>query len=78
MTKKIINVNRYNIERNKKKTNDLPVITVFDGFKEDHFNEVIILGQDGKEAARIKYSRDKPIRPHISVWIETENEVKTL
>lgn len=78
MTKKIINVNRYNIERNKDRRNNLPVITVYDGKAETHFHQVIIFGQDGKEAAKICYSKDNPARPRISVWIETENKIETL
>ena len=33
-------------------------------------------GQDGKEAARIVYSPDKPLSCGAKVWIETTNEIK--
>lgn len=76
MPKTIINVNRYNIIRNKDRRNHMPVITVFDGQKETHCFELIIYGQDGKEAARIKYSKDQQIRRDVNVWIETENKTE--
>jgi hypothetical protein len=36
----------------------------------------VILGQDGKEAARIIYSPDKPLSCGAKVWIETHNKVQ--
>lgn len=78
MLKTIINVNRYNIQRNNDRRNNMPVITVFDGVNETHCYEVIIYGQDGLEAARIKYNRDSHPKRDVKVWIETENKIDTL
>jgi hypothetical protein len=36
----------------------------------------VILGHDGKEAARIIYSPDKPLSCGAKVWIETHGEVQ--
>lgn len=76
MPKTIINVNRYNIARNDNRRNNMPVITLWDGLKESHCHEVVIYGQDGKEAARIKYDHYNAPRA-AKVWIETENKIET-
>jgi hypothetical protein len=75
MPKTIINVNRSNIQRNNDRRNSMPVITVFNGVTESHCNEVIIYGQDGKEAARIKYNREGHPNRDVKVWIETDNKI---
>jgi len=54
----------------------MPVITLWDGLKESHCHEVVIYGQDGKEAARIKYDHYNAPRA-AKVWIETENKIET-
>ena len=77
MPNHIINVNRFNIQRNKKGRHNLPVITVYNGESESHHHQVVIYGQDGKEAARIKYNPKEPIRGDTRVWIETDNKIET-
>lgn len=73
--KTIIHVNQHNIRANAKGA-DLPVITCKNYKKNTYANEVIIYGQDGKEAARVVYSPDKPLSCGARVWIETKNKVE--
>jgi hypothetical protein len=74
--KTIIHVNQHNIKANAKGDNK-PVITCKTYKSNEYANEVIIYGQDGKEAARIVYSPDKPLSCGAKVWIETFGKVKS-
>lgn len=74
--KTIIHVNQHNIKANAKGDNK-PVITCKTYKSNEYANEVIIYGQDGKEAARIIYSPDKPLSCGAKVWIETFGKVKS-
>lgn len=76
--KKIIHVNQHNIKYNarvekKYRKNVLTVKTYKDNVYTD---EVIIYGQDGKPAAKVVYSPDKPLSCGAKVWIETTNYVE--
>jgi hypothetical protein len=75
--KTIIHVNQHNIKANSKGS-DLPVITCKTYKSNEYANEVIIYGQDGLVAARIVYSKDKPLSCGAKVWIETENKVEII
>ena len=44
----------------------------------DYAHEVIIYGQDGKEAARVIYRPDKPLSCGAHVWIESTGKVETV
>jgi hypothetical protein len=74
--KTIIHVNQHNIKANAKGDNK-PVITCKTYKSNEYANEVIIYGQDGKEAARIIYSPDKPLSCGAKVWIETFGKIKS-
>lgn len=71
----IIHVNQHNIKANSKGDNR-PVLTCKTYRGNKYSNEVVILGQDGKEAARIIYSPDKPLSCGAKVWIETFSDVQ--
>jgi hypothetical protein len=73
--KTIIHVNQHNIKANSK-GDDKPVLTCKTYKSNDYANEVIIYGQDGKIAAKVVYSPDKPLSCGAKVWIETENKVE--
>jgi uncharacterized protein YabE (DUF348 family) len=73
--KTIIHVNQHNIRANKDGENR-PVITCKTYKSNTYAHEAIIYGQDGKEAARIIYSPDKPLSCGAKVWIETSCEVE--
>ena len=74
--KTIIHVNQHNIKANAKgKT--LPVITCKTYKSNEYCNEVIIYGQDNLVAAKIIYSKDKPLNCGAKVWIETYCKVET-
>lgn len=75
--KTIIHVNQHNIKANRKESNKKkkPVITCKTYKTNNYANEAVILGQDGKEAAKVVYSPNKPLRCGATVWIETNNEV---
>ena len=74
--KTIIHVNQHNIKANAK-GKSLPVITCKTYKENVYANEVIIYGQDGKEAAKIIYSPNKPLSCGAKVWIETYGKVET-
>jgi hypothetical protein len=74
-TKTIIHVNQHHIKANAKGESK-PVLTCKTHKGNHYSNEVVVLGQDGKEAARIIYSPDKPLSCGAKVWIETFGEVQ--
>ena len=59
--KTIIHVNQHKIKSNKKHNQLEPVLTCKTYKTNDYAHEAVIYGQDGKEAARIIYSPDKPL-----------------
>ena len=76
---KRIHVNQHNIKHNQKPENidePLQVLTVKTYKSNDYANEVIIYGQDGKEAARLVYRPDHPLSCGAHVWIETKGIVE--
>lgn len=78
MKKTIIHVNQQAIQQNRKNNTQNPVITC-KTYKDNRYaDEVIIYGQDGLEAARIRHSSNKPLSCGARVWIETYNKVETL
>lgn len=74
--KKIIHVNQHNIRHNAKHNDNKPVITCKTYKDNTYGHEVIIYDAEGKEAARVVYSPDKPLSCGAKVWIETKNEIK--
>jgi len=76
--KTIIHVNQHKIKKNSKTGSKDPVITC-KTYKDNRYaHEAIIYGQDGKEAAKIIYSPNKPLGCGAKVWIETRNEIKVI
>ncbi len=73
--KKIIHVNQHKIRANKDGKNRA-VLTCKTYKSNEYAHEAIIYGQDGKKAAKIIYSPNKPLSCGARVWIETDNEVK--
>jgi hypothetical protein len=73
--KTIIHVNQHEIKKNRKENLNNPVLTCKTYKSNEYSHEVIIYGQDGLEAARVKYSPEKPLSCGAHVWIETENKV---
>ena len=76
--KKRIHVNQHAIKANRKNGTRDPVITVKTYKSNDYAHEVIIYGQDGKEAARVIYRPDKPLSCGAHVWIEAGGEVELI
>jgi hypothetical protein len=74
--KTIIHVNQNNIKANSKGAK-LPVITCKTYKENVYANEVVIYGQDGKEAAKIIYSPNKPLSCGAKVWVETYEKIET-
>ena len=72
-----IHVNQHVIKKNRKTGEREPVLTVKTYKSNDYAHEVIIYGQDGKEAARVIYRPDKPLSCGAHVWIETQCKVET-
>ncbi len=75
--KTIIHVNQHKIKHNTKNGTNIPVLTCKTYKSNDYAHEVIIYGQDNKEAARIIYSPHKPLSCGARVWVETQNKVET-
>lgn len=75
--KTIIHVNQHIIKSNSKKGENNPVLTCKTYKNNTYAHEAIIYGQDGLEAARVIYSKDKPLSCGAKVWIETQNKVTT-
>ena len=73
-----IHVNQHKIRSNSKSGKRESVLTCKTYKKNVYAHEVIIYGQDGKEAARVIYSPDNPLSCGAKVWIETENKVDTI
>jgi len=76
--KTIIHVNRHKVKANRKHGVCDPVLTVKTYKSNDYAHEVIIYGQDGKEAARVVYRPDKPLSCGAHVWIESQGKVETV
>ena len=74
--KTVIHVNQHIIKRNTKHKENQPVLTCKTYKSNNYAHEVLIYGQDGKVAAKVIYSPDKPLSCGAKVWIETQNEVK--
>ena len=72
--KTVIHVNQHNIKANKDGKNR-PVITCKTYKSNEYAKESVIYGKDGKEAARVIYSPNKPLSCGAKVWIETKNKV---
>jgi hypothetical protein len=72
--KTIIHVNQHNIKANKDGKNR-PVITCKTYKSNEYGRLVVIYGKDGKEAARVIYSPDKPLSCGAKVWIETSCKI---
>lgn len=75
--KTIIHVNQHNVRANSKGAS-LPVITCKTSKANVYTNEAIIYGQDGLIAAKITYSKDKPLSCGAKVWIETYGKVEVI
>lgn len=71
--KTIIHVNQHKIRKNTKEGSNEPVLTVKTYKDNNYCHTAIIPDENGNEAARIRYSRDKPLSCGARVWIETEN-----
>jgi hypothetical protein len=76
--KTIIHVNQHIIKSNGKTGAKAPVLTCKTYKDNTYAHEAIIQGQDGKEAARVIYSPDKPLSCGAKVWIETQGKVTTI
>jgi hypothetical protein len=76
--KTIIHVNQHIIRKNNKNSENAPVLTCKTYKSNIYAHEAIIYGQDGKEAARVMYSPNKPLPCGAKVWIETNNNIKTI
>ena len=74
----IIHVNQAIIKDNSKTGDRAPVLTCKTYKSNDYAHEVVIYGQDGKEAARVVYSPDKPLSCGAKVWIETQGQVERI
>jgi hypothetical protein len=76
--KSIIHVNQHRIKANARNGFRFPVVTVKQGKTNAYGHEVVIYGQDGKEAARVVYRPDNPLSCGAKVWIQTTGEVEVI
>lgn len=75
MIKSVIHVGQQTIQQNRKDGGNRPPLIVRDYKSARRAHTLIIYGQDGKEAARIVHSPNKPLSCGARVWIETRNRV---
>ena len=76
--KTIIHVNQYKIRSNGSSGKREPVLTC-KTYRSNHYaHQAVIYDQDGREAARVVYSPDKPLSCGAKVWIETQNRVELI
>jgi predicted ATP-grasp superfamily ATP-dependent carboligase len=77
--KKLIGISREAIKRNndKRQNNQAVVKVSYVNGTFETGSQVIIYDENGKECARVVYSRDRQ-QKGMNAWIETENEVKVL
>jgi len=75
--KTVVHVNQHVIKANRKHGKTDPVLTVKTYRSNAYAHEVVLYGQDGKEAARVVYRPDKPLSCGAHVWIETKHNVST-
>lgn len=87
---KRIHVNQHNIRHNRKiltkkdsgnqagEQGPRHVLSVKTYNSNEYGNEVIIYGQDGKEAARVLYHPDNPLSCGATVWIESKGDVEVV
>tara|TARA_R110002020_G_scaffold254062_1_gene467814 strand:- start:853 stop:1095 length:243 start_codon:yes stop_codon:yes gene_type:complete len=68
--KTIIHVNQHRIRANVKNNTSDPVLTVKTYRTNEYASEVLILGKDGEEAARIIYRPHKPLSCGARCWLE--------
>ena len=68
--KAIIHVNQHRIRANTKDNTSEPVLTVKTYKTNEYASEVLILGKDGQEAARIIYRPHKPLSCGAKCWLE--------
>lgn len=73
--KTVLHVNQHKIKSNDKTGAREPVLTIKTYKSNDYAHEAIIYGKDGKEAARLIYQPDCPLKCGARVWIETTNKV---
>ena len=78
MKKTIIHVNQHIIKSNTKKGENNPVLTCKTYNSNNYAYQAIIKDENGKEVARVIYSKDKPLSCGARVWIETKNEVELI
>lgn len=76
--KKRIHINKHVIRKNTTQGTRDPVITVKTYKENTYGHEVVIMGQDGKPAAKLVYQPDKPLNCGARVWIETDNDVEII
>jgi hypothetical protein len=76
--KTIIHVNQHVIRKNTKHNENNAVLTVKTYLTNEYAKEVVIFDENGKECAKIIYSKDKPLSCGARVWIETSNKVEIL
>ena len=76
--KTVIHVNQHIIKSNTKTGDNKPVLTCKTYKSNTYAHEVILYDSYGNECARVVYSKDKPLGCGARVWIETQNEIKTI
>jgi len=76
--KTIIHVNQHRIRANTKNNTSDPVLTVKTYKANQYASEVLILGRDGQEAARLIYRPHKPLPCGARCWLEIPDHEQVL
>jgi hypothetical protein len=76
--KRIVHVSQTKIRHNSQQGDNQPCVIVVKDEELDFAHELVIYGQDGKEAARVVYRPYDPLPSEAVVWVETDNDVKMI
>ena len=76
--KKVIHVNQHIIKKNRLKGENKPPLTCKTYKSNTKCHEIEILDSQGNVCAKVVHRPDKPLSCGARVWIETDNEVRTL
>lgn len=73
-----VHVNSNTIKSNAKHDENEPPLTIRTSQHKEYCHEVVLLGQDGLEAARVVYRPNNPLSCGAKVWIETRSGARSV
>ncbi len=74
----VVHVNQHVIRSNVKRGDNSPPITVRSYKSTQQCHRLVILGLDGRPAAEVIHSPEKPLSCGARVWIEVKGDVEVV